>query len=93
MRFAPKALVVAQPTWGVDVGAAAAIRQRLVDLARAGAAVLLISEELDELVETADRLHVMFRGRLSAAIGVDADRERIGLAMTGDFAALEPAHA
>jgi simple sugar transport system ATP-binding protein len=93
MRFAPKALVVAQPTWGVDVGAAAAIRQRLVDLARAGAAVLLISEELDELVETADRLQVMFRGLLSAPVPADAGRERIGLAMTGDFAALEAAHA
>ena len=52
----PKVLVVAQPTWGVDVGAAAQIRQALLDLRDAGCAVLVVTEELDELFEISDRL-------------------------------------
>ncbi len=52
-------------TWGVDVGAAAFIRQTLVDLSRAGAAVLVVSEELDELFEICDRLLVISNGRVS----------------------------
>ena len=58
-----KVLIVAQPTWGVDVGASAAIRQKLLDIAARGVAILVVSEELDELLEITDRLHVMFRGR------------------------------
>ena len=86
----PKVLLVSQPTWGVDVGAAAAIRQRLVDLRDLGCAVLVVSEELEELFEIADRLHVMFRGRLSPAVRTrQTTVERIGLAMTGDFDHLE----
>ncbi|WP_181703168.1 ATP-binding cassette domain-containing protein [Chthonobacter albigriseus] len=88
MALAPKVLIVSQPTWGVDVGAAAAIRQRLVDMAGKGAAILVISDELDEILETADRLHVIFRGRLSPSVPATVDRDRIGLAMAGDFAAL-----
>ena len=89
INLQPKVLIVAQPTWGVDVGAAAAIRQRLVDLSRAGTAVLVISEELDELFEISDRLQVMFRGRLSAAVPTaHAGIEAVGLAMTGAFDAL-----
>ena len=61
----PKVLVVAQPTWGVDVGAAAQIRAELVALRDAGCAVLVISEELDELFEICDRLVVIAKGRLS----------------------------
>jgi general nucleoside transport system ATP-binding protein len=79
----PKLLVVSQPTWGVDVGAAAFIRQTLVDLSRQGAAVLVISEELDELFEICDRLLVICRGEVSAPlIRRHADREEIGLLMT-----------
>ncbi len=63
----PKVLVVAQPTWGVDVGAAAFIRQSLIDLRNAGCAVLVISEELDELFEICDRIAVIAKGRLSPA--------------------------
>ena len=73
----------AQPTWGVDVGATAAIRQKLIDLARKGAAVLVVSDDLDELLEVADRIHVMFRGTLSAAHRAPFDRNAIGLAMAG----------
>ena len=77
-------LVVSQPTWGVDAGAAATIRQALIDLAARGAAVLVISQDLDELAEIADRIAVMFHGRLSAPLdAAAADRETIGLLMGG----------
>ena len=61
----PGVLVVSQPTWGVDAGAAATIRQALIDLAARGTAVLVVSQDLDELAEIADRIAVMFHGRLS----------------------------
>ncbi|WP_343632711.1 ABC transporter ATP-binding protein [Roseateles sp.] len=81
---APKALIVAQPTWGVDVGAAAQIRAELLALREAGCALLVLSEELDELFELSDRLMVMARGRLSPAIPVaEASVQRIGLWMSG----------
>ncbi|HZT52203.1 MAG TPA: ABC transporter ATP-binding protein [Stellaceae bacterium] len=64
---APGVLVVNQPTWGVDVGAAVAIRQALVDLAARGAAVLVISQDLDEIFAIADRIAVIAHGRLSEA--------------------------
>ena len=64
----PAVLIVAQPTWGVDVGAAAQIRAELVALRDAGCALLIISEELDELFEISDRLHVIAKGRLSPSI-------------------------
>ena len=59
----PKLLIVSQPTWGVDVGAAAQIRGELLALRDAGCAVLVVSEELDELFEISDRLHVIAQGR------------------------------
>lgn len=87
----PKVLIVSQPTWGVDVGAAAAIRQKLVDLRDAGVAILVVSEELEELFEISDRLQVMFRGRISHGIRTNQTNvEDIGLAMTGDFDRLLP---
>ena len=80
----PGVLVVSQPTWGVDAGAAAVIRQALIDLAGRGAAVLVISQDLDELAEIADRIAVMFHGRLSAPIeAAEATREKLGLLMGG----------
>jgi simple sugar transport system ATP-binding protein len=80
----PGVLVVAQPTWGVDAGAAALIRQALIDQARGGAAVLVISQDLDELLGIADRIAAMFHGRLSAAQPVAGlTREAIGLLMGG----------
>ena len=80
----PGVLIVAQPTWGVDVGAAMVIRQALLDLRDKGAAILVISEELDELFEIADRIAVIAGGRLSDGVARDAtNRDRIGLAMTG----------
>jgi general nucleoside transport system ATP-binding protein len=80
----PAILVVSQPTWGVDAGAAAVIRQALVDLACRGSAVLVISQDLDELVQIADRIAVMFHGKLSPPLeAVQATRERLGLLMGG----------
>jgi general nucleoside transport system ATP-binding protein len=80
----PKVLVVNQPTWGVDAGAAAVIRQALLDLSAAGAAVLVTSQDLDELLEISDRIAVMFHGRLSAPLSrAEASREKLGLLMGG----------
>jgi general nucleoside transport system ATP-binding protein len=80
----PGILIVNQPTWGVDAGAAASIRQALVDLARAGSAVLVISQDLDEIFELADRIAVISRGQLSEAKPAqELTRETIGLLMAG----------
>jgi general nucleoside transport system ATP-binding protein len=80
----PGVLVVSQPTWGVDAGAAALIRQALIDLARAGSAVLVISQDLDEIFEIADRIAVISRGHLSPAEpAATVTRESIGLLMGG----------
>ena len=80
----PKVLIVAQPTWGVDVGAAAFIRQALIDLRNAGTAVLVVSEELDELFEVCDRIAVIANGRLSPVKAVaDTNVEEIGVWMSG----------
>ena len=80
----PRLLVVNQPTWGVDAGAAALIRQELIDLARQGSAVLVISQDLDEIFEVADRIAVISRGTLCEAEAADTiTRERIGLLMGG----------
>jgi general nucleoside transport system ATP-binding protein len=80
----PTVLIVAQPTWGVDVGAAAQIRAAILALRDAGCAVLVVSEELDELFELSDRLHVMANGRLSPSVPrAQASVEQIGAWMSG----------
>ncbi len=80
----PGVLAVCQPTRGVDAGAAAEIRQALVDLASRGAAVLVISQDLDEIFEICDRITVIHGGRLSAAYPVEEmTPERAGLLMGG----------
>ena len=70
----PEALVVCQPTWGVDAGAAAAIHQAIVDLAARGSAVLVISQDLDELLTLCDTLAVINLGT-----HVEADEGRRGV--------------
>ncbi len=73
-----------QPTWGLDVGAAAFVHRRLIRAAEQGAGVVIISEDLDELLEISHRIQVMVRGRLSAACKTeDAGREQLGMAMAG----------
>jgi simple sugar transport system ATP-binding protein len=80
----PRLLIVSQPTWGVDVGAAAEIRGELIRLRDAGSAVLVVSEELDELFEISDRLLVMARGRMSPSLAAaQASVEQIGEWMSG----------
>ncbi len=81
---APKLLIVSQPTWGVDVGAAALIRSELLALRDAGCALLVVSEELDELFEISDRLIVIAQGRMSPSILTQqATIEMIGEWMSG----------
>src|SRR6201996_4346901 len=91
----PVVRVVSQPTWGVDAGAAAVIRQALLDLAGAGAAVLVTSQDLDELAEITDRIAVMFHGHLSQTLPTaEATREKLGLLMGGSsLESKEAAHA
>ncbi|MET3924404.1 ABC transporter ATP-binding protein [Devosia sp. 2618] len=80
----PSVLVVSQPTWGVDAGAAAAIHQALVDLAAAGSAIVVISQDLDELRALCDTLAVINMGQLSPAQPVEQFTiEEIGLLMGG----------
>ena len=80
----PKVLIAAQPTWGVDVGASAQIRQALIDLRDQGVAVLVVSEELDELMEISDRLAVIAQGRMSEPRPAHStSAEEIGLLMAG----------
>ena len=82
----PKLMIVAQPTWGVDVGASAVLRQALLDLSRNGVAILLISEELEELFEIADRIAVLAQGRLSLALPrEETSAESVGMKMSGLF--------
>ena len=88
----PDLLVVNQPTWGVDASAAAAIRQALLDLAEGGTALVVISQDLDELMEISDRFAALNEGRLSEprpAQGLSV--EEIGLMMGGAHG-MEVAH-
>jgi simple sugar transport system ATP-binding protein len=86
----PTILVVNQPTWGVDVGAAVLIRQALIDLAAQGSAVIVISQDLDEIMEIADRIAVIHHGHLSEAYPARSlTMERIGLLMGGARPELE----
>lgn len=88
----PVALVVNQPTWGVDASAAAAIRQSLLDLAASGTAIICISQDLDELMEISDKFAALNEGRLSeprATEGLQIDE--IGLMMGGAHG-MEVAH-
>ena len=80
----PEVIVVNQPTWGVDAAAAAFIRQALLDRAAKGAAVVVISQDIDEIMEIADRFAALNEGRLSAPVPVAGlTLERIGLMLGG----------
>jgi simple sugar transport system ATP-binding protein len=80
----PKLLIVSQPTWGVDVGASAQIRGEILALRDAGCAVLVVSEELEELFEISDRLYVIAKGRLSPSVArAQATVSQIGEWMSG----------
>lgn len=80
----PRLLIVSQPTWGVDVGAAAQIRGEILALRDAGCAVLVVSEELEELFEISDRLYVIAKGRLSPSLPrAQATVQQVGEWMSG----------
>jgi ABC-type uncharacterized transport system ATPase subunit len=84
----PRIILANQPTWGLDVGATAYVHTQLIKAAEQGAGVILISEDLDELFQVADRICVMYHGRLSDPEEVDrVDRSRLGLIMSGQFEA------
>jgi len=80
----PDVLIAAQPTRGVDIGAAEYIHARLMDQRREGVAILLISEDLDEVMGLSDRIAVMYEGEIMAIVdAADATVERLGLMMAG----------
>ena len=84
LETGPKLLVAVQPTRGLDVGAIERVHQLLLDLRAAGAGILLISEELDELFALADRIDVMYEGRITGSFPPDPNLiHEIGLRMTG----------
>ena len=76
-------LIVSQPTRGVDVGSIEFIHERLVEERNAGKAVLLISTELDEVISLADRIAVMYRGRIVGIVDNKTDRAKLGQMMAG----------
>jgi simple sugar transport system ATP-binding protein len=78
-------VIAAHPTYGLDVGATEQIRQILLKQREEGAAVLLVSEDLDEIMELSDRIAVMFRGELMGILpAAEATLEAIGLMMAGE---------
>jgi simple sugar transport system ATP-binding protein len=80
----PRVLVVSQPTRGLDVGATEYVRSQLLARRAEGAAVLLVSEDLDELLALSDRLVVLYEGRIVGEMpAADADVERLGMLMAG----------
>ena len=80
----PSVLIASQPTWGVDAGAAAIIHKALIELAKKGAAILIISQDLDELLTISDRISVIAEGRLSPSEDIaNVTVESIGINMGG----------
>jgi ABC-type uncharacterized transport system ATPase subunit len=89
----PTFIVANQPTRGLDVGAAAFVQERLLEARGAGAAILLISEDLDEVLSIADRIAVIYRGRLTAPRPTGGlSRREIGLLMAGQWGQAGHAH-
>jgi len=84
MEQSPDVLIVAQPTWGVDAGAAAGIRQSLLDLAADGVAILVVTQDLDELMAISTRIMAICAGRVSSAYPVEnLSATDIGILMGG----------
>ncbi len=92
-RRAPCLIIAHQPTWGLDIGAVAFVQQQLIAARDAGAAVLVISDDLDEVLTLGDRIAVMHGGQLTQALPFEQwTRESIGLAMAGVHAPLTEAN-
>jgi simple sugar transport system ATP-binding protein len=80
----PRVFIVSQPTWGVDVGAALFIRRAMLDLAAEGSAVIMISQDLEEVFAISHRIAVLYDGSLSdPVVAADVTPESIGLLMGG----------
>ena len=80
----PIVLLASQPTWGLDVGATAFVHKQLIQAKREGAGILLISEDLDELLQLSDRIQVLYKGKISVPVSPDqVDAATLGLAMSG----------
>ena len=89
MEVGSKVLILAFPTRGLDVSAAAYLRQTILDARDRGIAVLFVAEELDEILEISDRVVVMYEGRINAEFDGEIDREAVGRAMGGIEAGAE----
>jgi simple sugar transport system ATP-binding protein len=81
----PRCMIAMQPTQGLDIGAIETVHRLLIEQRAAGVAILLISEELDELLALSDRICVIYEGRIAGQVG-DGDMERLGMLMTGSAA-------
>ncbi|MGL1957550.1 MAG: ABC transporter ATP-binding protein [Colwellia sp.] len=82
----PKVLICAHPTWGVDIGAASAIHRQLIALRDQGAAILVVSEDIDELFVICDRLTALYEGQLSSIVKTEETNiEEIGKWIAGGF--------
>ncbi|MEN8039887.1 MAG: ABC transporter ATP-binding protein [Actinomycetota bacterium] len=80
----PRVIVVSQPTRGLDIGATAYVRSELLAMRQKGAAIVLMSEDLDELLQLSDRLIVLYDGRIAGRVNApEADRDQLGLLMAG----------
>jgi len=80
----PKLLIISHPTWGIDAGAELMIRQSLIDLSKNGTSIIVISQDLDELLEITNRLSVIYKGKLTDPINTnDITIEKLGLFMGG----------
>ena len=82
----PKILIISHPTWGIDAGAELFIRQSLINLAKKGTAIIVISQDIDELLEITDRMSVIYKGNLSDPLDTkNISLEKLGLLMGGKF--------
>lgn len=80
----PTVLLASQPTWGLDVGATAFVHEQLLQAKLEGSGILLISEDLDELLQLSDRIQVLYKGKISEPVSPDhVDAATLGLAMSG----------
>ena len=80
----PKLLIISHPTWGIDAGAEHSIRESLIDLSKNGTSIIVLSQDLDELIEITHRIAVIFDGKLSKPINTnEVDITKLGLLMGG----------
>ena len=80
----PELLIISHPTWGIDAGAENFIRQSLIKLSKLGTSIIVISQDLDELIQISHKLSIIYNGTLSKSFNTDSiDIEKVGLLMGG----------